>query len=81
MFLLDLVEVSKRIQQFVSREPKLVRVTGNFEKLRVREFGGEIIDPMETMFGSKYQEVRETEGLRNRCLTAEYPSTYLHVIE
>lgn len=41
----------------------------SLEKLRVREIGGEIIDPMETMFGSKYQEVRETEGLRNRDST------------
>ena len=47
MFLLDVVEVSKRIQQFVSREPKLVLVIGSYEKLRVREIGGEIIDPMQ----------------------------------
>ena len=28
----------------VPREPKLVRVVGSFEKLRVREIGGEIIE-------------------------------------
>ena len=56
--------------QFVPREPKLVRVIGNFEKSRVREIGGEIIklseaNPRETRFGSRYREVRETEGSRN----------------
>ena len=30
--------------QFVAREPKLVRVIGSFEKSRVREIGGEIIE-------------------------------------
>ena len=31
--------------QFVPREPKLVRVIGSLEKARVREIGGEIIEP------------------------------------
>ena len=30
--------------QFVPREPKLVRVIGSFEKSRVREIGGEIVE-------------------------------------
>ena len=30
--------------QFVPREPKLVRVIGSFEKSRVREIGGEILE-------------------------------------
>ena len=30
--------------QFVSREPKLVQVIGSFEKSKVREIGGEIIE-------------------------------------
>ena len=30
--------------QFVPREPKLVRVIGSFEKLRVREIGGKIVE-------------------------------------
>ena len=30
--------------QFFQREPKLVRVIGSFEKSRVREIGGEIIE-------------------------------------
>ena len=30
--------------QFVPWEPKLVRVIGSFEKSRVREIGGEIIE-------------------------------------
>ena len=30
--------------QFVPWEPKLVRVIGSFEKARVREIGGEIIE-------------------------------------
>ena len=30
--------------QFVPREPKLVRVIGCFEKSRVREIGGEVIE-------------------------------------
>ena len=53
----------------------LVRVIGSFEKSRVREIGGEIIElecrakPRETWFGSKYREVRETEGSRNRDST------------
>ena len=61
--------------QFVPREPKLVPVIVSFEKSRVREIGGEIIElecrakPRETWFGSKYREVRETEGSRNRDST------------
>ena len=37
----------------------------------VREIGGEIIEenPRDTRFGSRYREVRETEGLRNRDST------------
>ena len=30
--------------QFVPREPKLVRVIGSFEKSKVRQIGGEIIE-------------------------------------
>ena len=30
--------------QFGPREPKLVRVIGSFEKSRVREIGGEIVE-------------------------------------
>ena len=30
--------------QFAPREPKLVRVIGSFEKSRVREIGGEIVE-------------------------------------
>ena len=30
--------------QFVVGEPKLVRVIGSFEKSRVREIGGEIVE-------------------------------------
>ena len=60
--------------QFVRREPKLVRVIGSFEKSRVREIGGEIIElewskSKPTRFGSRYREVRETEGSRNRDST------------
>ena len=30
--------------QFISREPKLVQIIGSFEKSRIREIGGEIIE-------------------------------------
>ena len=52
---------------------KSVRDTGSFEKSRVREIGGEISLSEEnsgaTKFGSRYREVRETEGSRNRDST------------
>ena len=62
--------------QFAPREPKLVLVIGSFEKSRVRKTGGEITvwsmseaNSMATRFGSRYREVRETEGSRNRDST------------
>lgn len=45
-----------------------------FEKLGVQEIGGEITseaNPRETRFGSRYREVRETEGPRNRDSTVD----------
>ena len=64
---------------FKKKEKKLVRVIGSFEKSRVREMGGETTvwsiseaNSMATWFGSRYREVRETEGSRNRDSTVLY---------
>ena len=62
--------VSKFSQvRVVPWEPKLVRVIGSFEKSRVREIRGEIINPRETRFVLRYREIRETKGSRNRDST------------
>ena len=50
--------------QFVPREPKLVRVIGSFEKSGVKLYSLSEANPRETRFGSRYREVRETEGSR-----------------
>ena len=65
--------------QFVPWEKKLVGVIGSFEKLRVREIGAEIIElrggkSKGHKFGSRYQEVRETEGSGNRDSTVNWPA-------
>ena len=64
---------------FKKKEKKSVRVIGSFEKSRVREMGGETTvwsiseaNSMATWFGSRYREVRETEGSRNRDSTVLY---------
>ena len=60
--------------QFVPLEPKLVRVIGSYEKSRFEKSEvkfkslGEA-NSMQTRFGSRYREVRETEGSRNRDFT------------
>ena len=64
----------------------MVRVIGSLEKARVREIGGEIIEPecranpRETRFGSKYREAQETEGSRNRDFTVEYVGLVIELI-
>ena len=55
--------------QFVPREPNLVRVIGSFEKSRVRKIERGCSKFNNNKIGSRYREVRETEGLRNRDST------------
>ena len=58
--------------QFDPREPKLVRVIGSFEKSGVELQSLSEENPRETKFGSRYREVRETDGSRNRDSTVDY---------
>ena len=69
-----------KFSQFVPREPKLTRVIGSFEKSGVKLQGLSEANPRETRFGSRYREVRETEGSRNRDSTVIIIQTYLYRI-
>ena len=55
--------------QFDPLEPRLVRVIGSYEKSEVKFKSLGEANSMQTRFGSRYREVRETEGSRNRDFT------------
>ena len=75
---LDVIDIRTKLfrqfRRFVPREKNWFELSGvsrnrGFEKSGVKLESSSEVNPRETRFGSRYREIRETEGSRNQDST------------